>query len=120
MRRHAKRRSAALLAAASLFAAGGEASANALRCGNRVISRGDHAVKVLRYCGKPIAIESRVVHRRVVAFGSYVHPGLGLLEDVLIEDWTYNFGPGKLMRQIRLENGFVRDVRELGYGFREK
>jgi len=120
MTANARRRLALLLAAAGLLAFGAEASASALRCGNRVISRGDHAVKVLRYCGNPVAIESRVVHRRVTAFGSYVHPGLGLLEDVLVEEWTYNFGPGKLMRQIRLENGFVRDVRELGYGFREK
>lgn len=108
------------LLAAALLAFAADARADALRCGNRVISRGDHAVKVLHYCGEPIAIQSRIVHRRVSAFGSFFHPRLGLLEDVLIEEWTYNFGPGKLMRQIRLENGFVRDVRELGYGFREK
>jgi len=114
------RRRFAALVAAGLLAIGAEASADALRCGNRVISRGDHAVKVLHYCGEPIAIQSRIVHRRVSAFGSFFHPRLGLLEDVLIEEWTYNFGPAKLMRQVLLENGIVRDVRELGYGFREK
>ncbi|HEX6994820.1 MAG TPA: DUF2845 domain-containing protein [Gammaproteobacteria bacterium] len=120
MTRQGRRRFAALLAAAGLLAIGAEASADALRCGSHVISRGDHAVKVLRYCGEPIAIQSRLLHRRVSAFGSFFHPGLGLLEEVLIEEWTYNFGPARLMRQVQLENGFVREVRELGYGFREK
>ena len=108
------------LAAAVLLTAAIEASADARRCGNRLISRGDHASKLLRYCGEPVAVESRAVQRRVVAFGTYFHPGLGLLEDVIVEEWTYNFGPRKLMRQVRLENGLVEEVRELGYGFPEK
>ena len=109
-----------LLAAAALLAFGAHARADALRCGNRVISHGDHVSKVLRYCGEPVAIESRLVQRSVVAYGSLFHPGLGLVEDVVVEEWTYNFGPRKLMRQVRLENGIVKNVRELGYGFREK
>jgi len=120
MTRNQRRKVGSLLAALCLAAAAADASADALRCGSRVISRGDHASKVLRYCGAPIAIRSRLVHRSVVAFGAFYHPGLGLLEEVVVEEWTYNFGPSKLMRQVRLENGFVRDVRELGYGFREK
>lgn len=120
MTRIKRRTIVSVLAASSLLALGAEAAADALRCGNRVISHGDHAAKVLRYCGEPIAVQSRLVQRRVAAFGSFFHPGLGLIEDVLIEEWTYNFGPRKLMRQVRLENGFVEDVRELGYGFREK
>jgi len=118
MTRDARRRTGSLLAALCLLGLGADASADALRCGNRVISRGDHASKLLRYCGEPIAVQSRLLHRRVSAFGSFFHPGLGLLEDVIVEEWTYNFGPRKLMRQVRLENGFVREVRELGYGFR--
>ena len=35
----------------------------------------------------------------------------------MVEDWTYNFGPYQLMRQVRLENGFVVDVKNLGYGY---
>jgi hypothetical protein len=97
-----------------------EASADALRCGHRVISRGDHAAKLLRYCGEPVAVQSRVVQRTVAAFGAYYVPGLGLLEDVVVEEWTYNFGPRKLMRQVRIEKGLIEEVRELGYGFRPK
>ena len=32
---------------------------------------------------------------------------------------TYNFGPSKLMRLVRFADGFVEDVQELGYGYRE-
>lgn len=108
------------LLAAALLAFAADARADALRCGNRVISHGDHVSKVLRYCGEPVTVESRVVQRSVVAFGSLLYLGHRLVEDVVIEEWTYNFGPRKLMRQVRLENGIVKDVRELGYGFREK
>lgn len=120
MRRSRKRTLVPVLTAMAFLSAGGDAFADALRCGNHVISYGDHAVEVLRYCGEPVAVQSRLVQRRVVAFGTVFHPGLGLLEEVVIEEWTYNFGPRKLMRQVRLENGFVTNVRELGYGYREK
>jgi len=120
MGRNTRRKAASLFAALGVVAVAADASADALRCGSRVISRGDHVSKVLRFCGEPIAIQTRLLQRRVVAFGTLFHPGLGLLEDVVVEEWTYNFGPQKLMRQVRLENGFVRDVRELGYGFHEK
>ena len=53
-----------------------------------------------------------------LAFGSE-GIGPGLFTDVRVEEWTYNFGPRKLMRLIRLENGVVADIQELGYGFRE-
>ena len=39
--------------------------------------------------------------------------------EVIVEEWTYNFGPRKLMRIIRFENGLVADVKELGYGYRD-
>jgi hypothetical protein len=112
--------SVSILGATVLLAVGAPASADALRCGNRLISRGDHAAKLLRYCGEPVAVQSRAVQRSVVAFGTYFYPGLGLVKDVIVEEWTYNFGPRKLMRQVRLENGLVEEVRELGYGFHEK
>lgn len=110
-------RAAAVLA---LLAAGATAAADALRCGNRVISRGDHATRVLRYCGEPTAVQSWVTHRGVVGFGNLYHPDIGFVEEVLVEEWTYNFGPRRLMRQVRLENGIVEDVELLGYGYLER
>lgn len=102
---------------AALTVASG-ASADALRCGSNLITRGDHAAEVRRHCGEPDEVYSRVSYRGVVGVGSVFLPGL--VEEVLIEEWTYNLGPRKLMRKIRLENGVVREVDHLGYGYLER
>ncbi len=34
-----------------------------------------------------------------------------------VEIWTYNFGPYKLMREIRFVDGRVEDIETLGYGY---
>jgi hypothetical protein len=104
---------ALLLPLASLVAS----PALAMRCGQSLIAKGDHAAKVRRFCGEPMSVEVR--------FGRGLYSGPesvylpGLFTDVRIEEWTYNFGPRKLMRTVRLENGIVTAIEDLGYGFRE-
>jgi hypothetical protein len=87
----------------------------AMRCGTRIISRGDIEDKLLQFCGEPSAVQRRLV-RRTASFelGAFLP---GFIEDVWVEDWTYNLGPYKLMRIVRLENGVVTDIRQLGYGY---
>jgi hypothetical protein len=102
----------------------------ALRCGNRVITDGDPMIKVKKYCGDPDVVQQRsIVRSGIPRSNSRVDdPDTPPRDDellirdrsyveVLIEDWTYNFGPNKLMRLIRFENGVVRDIEQLGYGF---
>ena len=104
----------------------------ALRCGNRVISDGDPMIKVKKYCGEPDAVQTRSIVRTGLPRSRtrVDDPDAPPLDDellvrdrsyveVLVEDWTYNFGPNKLMRLIRFENGVVRDIEQLGYGFTE-
>ena len=99
------------------LAASAASAADAFRCGSKLITRGDHAARVLRYCGESDAIQSRVAVRGVFAAGAVFLPGF--YEEIEIEEWTYNLGPHKLMRSVYLENGKVRDVDTLGYGYRE-
>ena len=106
-----------LIAGALTLAAAAASSAEAFRCGNKLITRGDHAARLLRYCGDPVAIESRVAVRGVFAAGPLFIPGF--YEEIEIEEWTYNLGPHKLMRWVYLENGKVRDIDTLGYGYRD-
>jgi hypothetical protein len=95
---------------------GASLPAHALRCGTRLISPGDHASKVLQFCGEPDAVQSRRAQRSFVAdFGHVFLPGVA--EEVVIEEWTYNLGSNRLMRLVRLENGIVADIRHLGYGY---
>jgi len=88
--------------------------AYAFRCGPRIITRGDHADKLLQFCGEPASVQSRVVEMPHVTRDWRVYPGI---QEVLVEEWLYNLGPYQLMRMVRLENGFVAEIKSLGYGY---
>ena len=94
----------------------GTAAGSSIRCGTRIISEGDHVARLLRYCGEPdIAHTRRALRPFYSLTGATYYPGF--TEEVWIEEWTYNFGPHKLMRLVTLENGVVIDIKHLGYGF---
>lgn len=78
-----------------------------MRCGSRIIEKGTSSAEVTSFCGAPAQVvdgSDRVA---------------GVVPDVQIEFWTYNFGPNQLMQRLRIENGVVVDVQSLGYGFNE-
>ena len=103
-------------AALVLVMLGVSAQAHAFRCGNRIISRGDHSSKLLHYCGEPASVQTRLAQRTFgTGYNRVYIPGF--VEDVWIEEWTYNLGPSKLMRFVRIENGFVTEIKNLGYGY---
>lgn len=107
-------RVARLAVPATLLCFALSAKAEGLRCGDRLITRGDPAVKLLRYCGKPESVSSRIEPRAVFRFGRFLP---GFVNDVVVEDWIYNFGPYKLMRNVRIVDGVVKDIELLGYGY---
>ena len=91
------------------------APAHAFRCGTRIITRGDSAEKILRFCGEPTSVQTRLSQRAFVdRFGRVVPT---LVEDIVIEEWTFNRGRHQLVRVVRLENGYVAEIKHLGYGF---
>jgi len=104
----------------------------ALRCGNKLVTDGDPKAKVEKYCGEPVTIQYRTIYRsglprsmtRTDSLPSnqqlndseiLIHQRS--LVEVVVEEWTYNFGPRRLMRMIRFENGLVTKVTQLGYGY---
>jgi len=104
----------ARVALAVLLTVAAAAPAHAFRCGSRIITRGDHVEKMLQFCGEPASVQSRLQTR------TYWHQGRpypGALEEVLVEEWTYNLGPRQLMRLVRIEDGFVAEIKPLGYGY---
>jgi hypothetical protein len=129
---HGRPSPAPLLAAALsllLLAAG---PALAFRCGNKVVSEGDHYSKILGICGEPVGVQQRVIYRSGRTQPQLIYEGPGGLRverevlqydrsyvEVQVEEWTYNFGPRRLMQLVRFENGFVTDIEQLGYGYRE-
>jgi hypothetical protein len=94
------------------------ASADGMRCGSKLVTTGDPRAKVRQFCGEPVDVQTRSILRRPY-FGiggrTYTY-GDGYVE-VPVEIWTYNFGPYKLMRQIRFVDGRVEDIETLGYGY---
>jgi hypothetical protein len=104
-----------LAATLLLVPCGPSSAAQAFHCGPRIIARGDPAEKLLEFCGDPTNVERHYAQRTAVdRYGRLLS---GFVEDVLIEDWTYNLGPYQLMRRVRLEDGLVTDIRHLGYGY---
>ena len=106
-----------------LIAPAGATHADAMRCGSKLVTDGDSAAKVLARCGEPAQIVETVVYRtfRPLHFqGSHLFPvGLETTVGILVERWTYNFGPFKLMRVLAFENGYLVEVETLGYGYHD-
>lgn len=94
------------------------ASADNMRCGSKLLGDGDPRAKVRQFCGEPTDIQTRYILRRpVFSFGGRIFSyGDGYVE-VPVEIWTYNFGPYKLMRQVRFVDGVVDAIETLGYGY---
>jgi hypothetical protein len=119
--RRRRTRLAALPVALACVLASGAAAADSMRCGSKLIRDGDTRDAVAAKCGEPSDVQTRVVLRRPYYDfnGRIVYYGDGLVE-VPVEIWTYNFGPYKLMRRIRLVDGIVEDIETLGYGYHDE
>jgi hypothetical protein len=96
------------------------ARADSFRCGSRLVTDGDTAEELLALCGAPTGITRSEIMRRPVTwrFGRPYYLSDDLVS-VPVEFWTYNLGPNKLMRRIRLEDGIVVEIETLGQGYRE-
>lgn len=110
----------AVAAALAAWCAAPPAFADGFSCGNRVVTDGMSSAEVRRVCGEPAQITSKPILRRPVIwrFGRPYYVGSGEVE-VIVETWLYNFGPTRLLRQLRFEDGVLRDVETLGYGWSE-
>jgi hypothetical protein len=103
------------------------ASAQAMRCGSRLISEGDPADKVVTECGRPTSVDSWEEERfdyfdRLPPSNQYREferygNAYRVRVFIRVEVWTYNYGPSRFLDYVRLENGIVRKVYSGGYGY---
>lgn len=124
LRRHAgrggRRRPGRGAVAVAAVLAAAPAAADSMRCGTALVTRGDTRLELLEECGEPDAIErlpALLVPGTTIWGQPLYAPFASPLVPVSVELWTYNFGPRRLMRQVRLESGSVREIVTLGYGF---
>ena len=95
---------------ATLLMAAVAPDAHAFRCGTRIVSEGDDALKVLKHCGEPDLARQQERIRRVHRY-DYFRAGYYAAEElVIVEYWTYDLGPRRLKRRITLENGWVTRI----------
>jgi hypothetical protein len=112
--------------------------ADALRCGPRLVTEGAYKPEVLYKCGEPEFVEEYLLYETVF-LDPYTHerkmhlhrvPMYGphggyeipvghtlLTTPVRAEDWTYNFGPNRLMQRLRFINGKLHEINTMGYGY---
>lgn len=88
----------------------------ALRCGRQLVQVGDHKMDVLDKCGEPDWTEQRIAVR-----GSRLRHPYGALEEsryeeVVIDEWLYNFGPRKFKQLLQFEDGVLKEIQNLDYG----
>lgn len=93
------------------------ARADAVRCDGRIVVVGDTRAQLRDVCGDPEDVQTQRILQQPSYFvdGRQYFVGTQLVE-ILVEYWTYNFGPQKLMRRIRIEDGVITDMETLGYG----
>lgn len=119
-------RAVSVLLAALLLMSANEA--HAFRCGNKLVREDMHEQQVLLACGEPatkryLGTAVRNVHiptRRTVLpgvssdrYGRYGH----YIEEVIITEYVYNFGPRKFMRRLLFEGGVLVSIEKIGYGY---
>jgi hypothetical protein len=99
---------------------------DSFRCGNRIISTGDRKIHVLNTCGQPeyrdVRFERQIrrdFYRELLPRTEQERLREPLLaeETVEIEEWVYNFGPARLLRFLRFENGVLVDIETGDYGW---
>lgn len=106
-------------------------SAEAFRCKNRIIRDGMHEQQVLALCGEPTTRRHLGYATRGVDYGyrrdypggftrRQFPGGATLIEEVVITEMVYNFGPRKFMRRLVFEGGVLVTIESIGYGYREE
>ena len=102
------------LASTPIFAA-----SSSMRCGDRLIMRNDHVSKIERFCGEPESYVSTTTYKTRSRWDHFYHTYFYEEIPVILEEMVFNFGPNKFMRLVKIENGIVKRVETLGYGFRD-
>lgn len=103
-------------------------SAAAFRCGSKLVIDGMHEQQVLAICGEPATRRNLGYALRAYDLRQRRHPGSGwsrtfgpgfgnLVEEVIITEYVYNFGPRKLMQRLLFEGGVLVEIEAIGYGY---
>lgn len=93
--------------------------ASALRCDNKLVSEGASQADALAKCGDPVTRQSRTeyVTRKAKSKSPTEEASTEITSSTTLEEWTYNFGPHRLMQVAIFRDGRLVDVRSGSYGY---
>ena len=106
------------LAALALVLLVDASSAQAMRCGTRLVREGSTPSQVRANCGEPDDVitttetRQRTVYNRVA--GVVVADTISV--EVQVQQWVYNLGPQRFMRRLIFENGVLVEIEQLERG----
>jgi hypothetical protein len=116
----------ALMLLAGLSSSG---DAEAMRCGNRLVSTGDSTYKVRSICGEPDdaqqRVELRTVRHRVRKpcvvddKKTFCEGFVERIIEVVIEEWIYDLGRNYFVRYLTFEQGRLVHIDTGHYGQKE-
>jgi hypothetical protein len=106
----------------------GPAAADSLSCNDRIVDTGDSLYQVRATCGDPDAALHHVEYRTVrVRVPAPCHDERGhrccdaeveRTVEVLVDDWTYDFGRQRFIEFLHFEDGRLVSINEGGYGYK--
>lgn len=106
------------------------ANADSMRCGDNLASSGDTTYEVRASCGEPDAadhhVEYRTIRQRIPIPCTKDANGRERCEsvieqtiEVVVDDWTYDFGKNRFIQHLRFEQGRLLSVVSGGYGHKD-
>lgn len=112
------------LLAAALALVALPAAADSIRCPGGLVSAGDLKLDLLGKCGPATLVErAQVKHVAVVSGGAApaavaaaAGSGAFAASSDGVETWTYDLGPGQLVRLVTVSRGRVARIETAGYG----
>lgn len=103
-----------------------------IRCGTQLVNEGDSSMYVESICGAPevkqqrsifvthgIEANSEQLHRRSMSHRSIrsIHGYVETTEEIVIDEWLYNFGPNRLVQEVVFKDDRVISIKSKGYGY---
>ncbi len=115
-------------AAVLLFSLSFSEPAAAFRCGSKLVKDGMHEAQVIAVCGQPTTMRNlgvavrgydyRYQQQSSPGWSSYRRPGYStFVQEVIITEYVYNFGPRKFMQRLLFEGGVLVTIESIGYGY---
>jgi len=93
-------------------------SAEAMRCGQRIITLGYTKTEVVDRCGDPSAIDQRYEEEITsTVVDPLTKQSVLRTVSILVEEWTYNFGPHSLLYVLLFKENRLVKIDTRGYGY---